>query len=324
MQHVSAGLPKTGAAFEEAGLVQRGADFTLEATILLNQSLETILADLANESERETVSLLFNAIGAKLDKQATYHAARVYRETRLDPRVIDPMLTRLAERDLLLYRPYSRGVTLRIGVELSDLIHLKAIEQRFDARYERFEERLQKMQAYIQLQRGQNRCRSAYLVNYLTGDTTATPCGKCNLCSPTNENLPWRSDLLVAVEPLRIDPRLAVLGAVKDHNNAFGRGTFVKMLLGTPLTSYQGNVKPFSAKARSSDHFGELEGTGVKADDVEHALDALINSGYLQLLEHSFRDRDGTYKAVTITQQGRDALAGGIDLPASQIGGGRA
>jgi len=311
-------------SFEEAGLVQRGADCTLEATILLNQSLETILAGLANKSEREAVVILFSAIGAKLDKQATYHAARVYRETRLDPRVIDPMLTRLAERDLLLYRPYSRGVTLRISVELSDLTHLKAIEQRFDARYERFEERLQKMQAYIQLQRGQNRCRSAYLVNYLTGDTTATPCGKCNLCSPTNENLPWRSDLLVAVEPLRVDARLAVLGAVKDHNNAFGRGTFVKMLLGTPLTSYQGNVKPFSAKARSSDHFGELEGTGVKADDVEHALDALINSGYLQLLEHSFRDRDGTYKAVTITQQGRDALAGGIDLPASQIGGGRA
>src|SRR5207248_7799299 len=65
-----------------SGLVQRGTDCTLEATILLNQSLETILAGLANESERETVSLLFNAIGAKLDKQATYHAARVYRETR--------------------------------------------------------------------------------------------------------------------------------------------------------------------------------------------------------------------------------------------------
>ncbi len=30
-------------SFEEAGLVQRGADCTLEATMLLNQSLETIL-----------------------------------------------------------------------------------------------------------------------------------------------------------------------------------------------------------------------------------------------------------------------------------------
>jgi ATP-dependent DNA helicase RecQ len=305
-------------SFEEAGLVQRGADCTLEATMLLNQPLETILADLPNESERETAALLFTTIGARLDKQATYHAARVYKETRSDPRMVDPLLTRLAERDLLLYRPYSRGVTLRMGVELSDLTNLKAIEQRFDARYERFEERLQKMQEYIRLQRGQNRCRSAYLVNYLTGDTNATPCGKCDLCSPTSENLPWRPDLIVAAEPLRIDPRLAVLGAVKDHNNIFGKWTIEKMVLGIPKTTFQGKDRPLSPMARSSDHFGELEGTGIKDDHVRRALDALVESGYLQLVERSFRDTGGTYQAVKITQKGLDALAGGIDLPVSQ------
>jgi hypothetical protein len=51
---------------------------------------------------------------------------------------------------------------------------------------------------------------------------------------------------------------------------------------------------------------------------VRRALDALIESGYLQLVERSFRGTGGTYQAVNITQKGRDALAGGIDLPASQ------
>ncbi len=305
-------------SFEEAGIVQRGVDCTLEATILLNQPLETILAGLANESERETAVLLFNTIGAKLDKQATYHAARVYRETRLDPRVIDPLLTRLAERDLLLYRPYSRGVTLKIGAELSDRANLNAIEQRFANRYQRFEQRLQKMLEYIYLPRGQNHCRSAFLVNYLTGATNTTPCGKCDLCSPTSENLPWRPDLYIAAEPLRIDPRLSVLGAVKDHNNIFSRRTIEKMLLGIPQTTFQGSVWKLSPMARSSDHFGELDGTGIKADHVRRALDALIEGGYLQEVDRSFRDMRGTYSAVKITQKGRDALAGGLDLPASQ------
>ena len=73
------------------------------------------------------------------------------------------------------------------------------------------------MLEYVHMRSGQNRCRSSYLVNYLTGDTCAMPCGKCDLCSPTNENLPWRPDLNIAAEPLRIDPRLVMLGAIKDH-----------------------------------------------------------------------------------------------------------
>jgi hypothetical protein len=177
---------------------------------------------------------------------------------------------------------------------------------------------LQKMLDYIYLSRGQNHCRSAYLVNYLTGTTSATPCGKCDLCSPTSENLPWRPDLFVAAEPLKIDPRLVILGAVKDHNNIFGRWTIEKMVLGKPKTTFQGKDRPLSPMARSSDHFGELEGTGVKDDHVRRALDALNESGYLQLVERSFRDSGDTYQAVQITQKGRDALAGGVDLPALQ------
>ena len=174
------------------------------------------------------------------------------------------------------------------------------------------------MLEYIHLRSGQNRCRSSYLVNYLTGDTRATPCGKCDLCSPTDVNLPWRPDLYVAAEPLRIDPRLVILGAIKDHNTIFGKWTVEKMLLGTPQTTFQGHVRKLSPTARASDHFGDFEGSNVKADHVRRALDALIEGGYLQLVERSLHGMNETYAAVKITQKGRDALAGGVDLPAFQ------
>ena len=224
----------------------------------------------------------------------------------------------LAERDLLLYRSYSRGVTLKTESGLANRANLQAIEQGFAARYARFEERLQKMLDYIHLRSGQNRCRSAYLVNYLTGENSATPCGKCDLCSPTSEHLPWRPDLVIAAEPLGIDPRMTILGAVKDHNNIFGKWSIEKIVLGVPQTTFQGQTRKLSPAALASDHFGELEGSGVKADQVRRALDALIESGYLQLVERPLRGGSGTYAAVKITQKGRDALAGGIDLPALQ------
>jgi hypothetical protein len=307
-------------SFEEAGLVQRGVDCTLEATVMLNQTPETILASITDASERQMIAALFDAIHAAQDRQATYQAVSVYRETGLDPRRVDPLLVRLAGRDLLLYRSYSRGVTLTMEAGVADRTNLQAIEQRFAARYERFEERLQKMLEYIHLRSGQSRCRSAYLVNYLTGETSAMPCGKCDLCSPTSENLPWRPDLFIAAEPLRIDPRMVILGAVKDHNNIFGKWTIEKMVLGIPQTTFQGKERKLSPSARASDHYGELEGSGVKPDHVKRALDGLIQVGYLQIVERSF-STGGTYAAVKITQKGRDALAGGIDLPALQESG---
>src|SRR2546421_9348793 len=173
-----AGIEQTQArvllfSFEEAGLVQRGADCTLEATVMLNQTPETILSSIEDPDERHLAATLFDATGAAPDRAPSYRAAAVYREIGLDPRRIDPLLVRLAERDLLLYRSYSRGVTLKTELALANRANLQAIEQGFAARYGRFEERLQKMLDYIHLRSGQNRCRSAYLVNYLTGENSA-------------------------------------------------------------------------------------------------------------------------------------------------------
>jgi len=302
-------------SFEEAGLVRRGPDCTLEATLLLNQPVPTVLAALSDADERALAATLFTALNAAQDIQVSYRATQMYEQTGIDPRVVDPLVVKLAERDMLLYRAYSRGVTLVVSEQLADARNLQAIEQRFANRYQRFEERLQAMLDYIHLRPGQSRCRGAALINYLTGREDAPLCGKCDLCSPTSENLPWDPGIRLYGEPLSIDLRLAILGTVRDHNGIFAPKTLEKMLLGIPQTNFNGQVLKLSATARASDHFAELDGTGAKAERVQRTIASLVEGGYLQTTERTIRAKNITYTAVAITQRGRDALAGGVTLP---------
>ncbi len=302
-------------SFEEAALIQRGPDCTLDATILLNQPVSQVLSALHDPREQTMAETLFVALGAAQDRQVSYRAVQVYEQTGIDPRAVDPILVKLAERELLLYRVYNRGMTLHLSDQLADTAYLQTIEQRFANRYQRFEERLDAMIDYIRLRPGNQHCRSAALINYLTGRDDAPLCGRCDLCSPTSELLPWDPGVRLYGEPLSVDPRLAVLGAVRDHNGIFAPRTIEKMLLGIPQTNYQGQVFRLSAAARASDHYGELEGTGARGDRIQRTIQALIEGNYLQLVERRIPAKGLTYTAVAITQRGRDALSGGAALP---------
>lgn len=174
---------------------------------------------------------------------------------------------------------------------------------------------------YAWLSTGQNRCRSAELIDYLTGQDSAQPCGTCDLCSPTSLDLPWDPGRRFYGEKATIYARLAVLGAVRDHNGIFGKSTIEKMLLGIPLTKFGGQSRQLPLAARNSDHFGELEHKGVSADHLHLTLKALLEGGYLHLVEKHWRNTGGTengrlsYQALALTPRGRDALAGGVELP---------
>ncbi|MBI3977800.1 MAG: RecQ family ATP-dependent DNA helicase [Chloroflexi bacterium] len=302
-------------AFEEAGLIRRGADCTTLATILLNRQPEEIVSSLADSEERRVAGTLLGWLRATAERQVTYRAADVLAATGLHPAIVEPLLIQLGGRDLLIYRPFQRGITVMVQSSLDDAQRLEAIEQRFAERYRRFEERLGVMLEYVQLRPAAGRCRSAFLVNYLTGRTDTPPCGKCDLCSPTDEELPWDPGVRLYGEPLSVDPALAILGAVRDHDGWFGRWTIEKMLLGVPQTTSSGGVRLLSKTARVSDHFGELAGTGAGSDRMRRSLDALIEGGYLKLVDRFDPRQRQAYKAVAMTQKGRDALAGGVPLP---------
>jgi hypothetical protein len=114
--------------------------------------------------------------------------------------------------------------------------------------------------------------------------------------------------------PLAVDVRLAVLVAVRDHNGLFSKGTVVKMLLGIPQTSKDGRTFPLAKTARVSDHFGELAATPADSATIARTIDLLLSGGYLSLVQRAFSGSQ-PYEAITITALGRDALAGGTDLP---------
>jgi len=92
------------------------------------------------------------------------------------------------------------------------------------------------------------------------------------------------------------------------------------MLLGNDYGRVDGQMKSLiSASARNSDHFEELKDRKVNPDHLRSTIDALIEGGYLQSVEKNWRGKDEeqkVYQALTITQKGRDALAGGVGLPA--------
>jgi len=302
-------------AFEENGLVARGPDCTLEASVLFNRPPDEILAGLADAGERDLARDLFSSLGAAADRLVAYRAADFHRRTGRDPRHVDPVLNRLAGQEQLIYRPYARGMTVRPLPGLQEEGRLAAIEQRFADRYRRFEERLQAILQFIRLQSGQGRCRSAHLVNYLTGRQDTPPCGRCDLCSPTRESLPWDPGVRLYGPPPAVDVRQAVLEAVRDHDGWFGRWTLERMLLGIPQTISQGQTRPLPATARSSDHFGGLQTSGVTLEQVRRTLDVLIEAGFLHLRERRFRSGALSYQAVALSQRGQDALAGGEELP---------
>lgn len=302
-------------AFEEAGLLQRGVDCTLEATLLLNRPVDTIVSALEDASEQDLARRLLIALDAEPDRQITYQAAKVYQETGIDPRQVDPLLVRLAERDLLLYRAYSRGITYQLANTGSLRATLSSIERNYEQRYQIFEQRLDDMLTYCQLQRGQNLCRSAELINYLTGQNNSELCGKCDLCSPGGENLPWDASARLYGEEHVVDLCLTILSAVRDHNRFFSRNTFEMMLLGIPMKRYADGVKPISKSARASDHYEILKDYKNRPDVVRRTFEALIEGGYLELIERPLSDGQQTYQALAISTKGRDALAGGVALP---------
>ena len=308
-------------SFEESGLIQRDVDSTLEATIMLTQPLDTVLAGLSSSESKELAQRLFTTLDARPDYQVTYQATQCYRQAGIDPRRVDPLLVELASKELLLYRAYKRGITFRIDQSIYDNNQLRNIERKFGRRYQLFEERLQSIIDYIGLKKGQNRCRSAELINYLTNQNATPHCGKCDLCSPTREGLPWDPGLRLFTEKLTVNTRLAVLGAARDHNGIYAQGTLERILLGIPYSQYAGQKQPLSISARSSDHYDELKGHKISQNQLQQTFVALIEGGYLQQVEKPLRNQNSaserqTYQAIAITQKGRDALAGGMELPA--------
>ncbi len=302
-------------ALEHGQIIERGPDFTLEATVLLNNAIDRI-APTVEPGERQVLELLAKELGLAQDVRGHYRALPFVAATGTTPFAVDALLHRLAMTGDLIFRAFARGSSFRRGAKATSGDAAESAASSFKERFHQFASRLEDMVRFCELGAESGRCRSAFLVDYLTGGGESARCGKCDLCAPDHP-VPWTTAAVAAPEPLEIEPTMAVLEAVRDHDAQYGAGTLKKMLLGEAFGMRDGQRYELSAYARNSEHFGVLRGT-FKRERLQEYFDRLIGGGYLQVIERQRSADGGKYSAVRLAARGRDVLRGAEPIPGNE------
>jgi len=302
-------------ALEQAGMVSRGEDFTLEGVILLNQLPEEIARRL-NGDEQMLFNSLRDAAGLAQDQRTLYRAIPFASTIGRHPSEIDALLHRLTQSGDLIFRSFQRGTTFAPGPRTSDPSALGDAATAFLERLRQFSARLDEMIRYAQMRSDTGRCRAAFLIDHLTGASGSPRCGVCDLCA-SHHPVPWSATAIADPEPLEIEPTMAILEAVRDHNDLYGASTLHKMLLGEAYGKRDGQQYQLSAYARNSEHFGVLKGALTRARLQEY-IERLLAGGQLVMLEKSRPGNEGVYQALRLTDRGRDILAGAEPIPGNE------
>lgn len=292
-------------AFEQAGLIARGDDVTLEASVLLNHTPDEIHAHISSADDRALTAQLFVHLNPIAGNRLRYNALAFVQEQNGDPRAADRLFNQLAADEQLLYRPFDRGLLFRIVGDLDDAQTLTRVAARFTDQFRQFNVRLQKMIDYAGLASPQ--CRSTFLVEHLSGGVSAPHCGKCDLCAP-NYPLPYDPTVTFAAEPVRADAAMAILEAARDHNGWLSENTFLKMLLGEAYGGTGANRYQLTPAARNSEQFGVLRGQ-ITRDQLAVVLGRLQDRTLITIVNRTRRE-GGSYQAIGLTDRGRQVLAG--------------
>lgn len=301
-------------ALEQAEVIKREEDFVLEATILLNNDLDDILNKLSS-SEQELFEVLIKEFSLKPNVRCYYRALPLIEKTNFSPYIVEALLTKLAQNGELIFRAYARGSSFNASINANNKDVIKKIATDFLSRFQQFDNRLKDMIKFAEMSVNSRECRAAYLINYLTGDTNSPRCGKCDLCS-SSYPVPWNMSAVVAPEPLKVEPIIAILEAVRDHNSQYGKMTLKKMLLGEGFGKSGGKTYELPAYARRSEHFGVLK-NALNHEKLQHYFDRLIADGYISEIERQLSKDKGIYTSIQLTPRGRDILAGAEALPGS-------
>ncbi len=325
---------------EQVGLLERGADVIMEAGILLTGNISALVRRLEDAQAQDVALRLFEYLRAKKHPQNSVpnlqsteiclrlnYNAQEWMAVGGDCFEAMALLNKLSELEPenCIFRPYTRGITLRLH-SLSSVqsgMVAKQLSTYYYSRYERFEERLQATLNYIYLP--QNLCRRVFIENYLSGRTNTAPCGMCDHCAP-NYTVAWNERLVEAniqrrspeQQVLRIDTAMVILEALRDHNGTFSQSTFVKMLLGEGYgRSREGVGYTLTPTARNSEHFGELKYQRVNEKLIRDEIEHLVEHGSIALEMRVKPGRDliarsegDTYTVLSLTSSGRDVLAG--------------
>ena len=304
---------------EQAGQIERGADFSLSGSLTLH----------VDPSEAfETLNPVYATLLATVAQAEKWPALRRIEINLLEissrlnilPDELDAALIDLALTGLGLYRPWEKGFLITRKVDTAFQADIVAPDQTG---------KLETMLAYARGSQQDLKCRRAFLLDYF-GEASVIPCGGCDLCVP-EYHYPW-SELTgrdVASVADYFDIAFTLLEIAKWNfdqcrlgYNPYSTGTLLQVLRGNDYQLGKHQLDPHQQawrlrQLRSCPQWGIFE-TLSKGDQIlEDCLKRLYAEGYLADTTVSFETAGGVGRAYSypdLTPQGQAQLVSGQTL----------
>lgn len=163
---------------EKEGYISRPNDKTVNSFLRLKKEASEILTNISPraKSQREVFEKLINKYQQELSSGWEFSPEEVAVVLKIKKDSLVRAIKKMAEQDLLEYRPPFRGTEIRILrlVEPEDLeLDFKTLKNKAARAYEKLDE----MEGYVY----HSGCRQEYILNYF-GDHNTNPCGQCDSC----------------------------------------------------------------------------------------------------------------------------------------------
>jgi ATP-dependent DNA helicase RecQ len=305
---------------EQAGFIERGADFTLRGSLTLRETPDVIERHLT-ETKPLSASLfrsIVTTLGWEPFRRLELDLAQAADRLGIPPGALDELLVRLAVADLAIYRPWEKGSIVTKGRQLAAG---KAFREEVAsvAHLERLHGKLDRMVGYAEATAGQG-CRRALILRYFGERWEHGNCGGCDHCTPEAE-YPWSQ--LTARDTANLydyfDPAFTILEVVKwnqdqlrEGRNPFSTSTLINVLKGSDFQRSGGNRSRMRA-LRACPQWGVFDALPRRDQVIERCLDRLERERYIAKRTAEFVGDAGTvtYAYPDLLDQGREQLLNG-------------
>lgn len=297
---------------ERAGLIRRGPDVTLQASLTLLGAWDAVLP-LAPAHTLALLSRLPVLLPNLAWSPERLTLAQVAAEITCAPAELERALISWSIAGGCLYRPWERGyqITRLVPPEtpLGVITHDSSAAQ---------EAKLDQMRTFVR----DRTCRWQMLRAYF-GDPEGPPCGHCDRCDP-HQRYPWSErtgrDVPDVSDFLDLATTLLALADWNERRHRAGRAPFSMRSLVRILRGDEFALMRHSGPGKAADHrrvelracpyWGVCRTLRRSASELERFLDRLIAEGYLATARVNLRD-EGFYEYLTLTDRGHTQLQSG-------------
>ncbi len=168
---------------EKEGYVSRPNERTTNTFIKLKASWEETLKAISPRAKVQLVvaEKLQLRFGHEIESGWQFIAEDIAIILQLKKEVLNRVIKKMAEQELIEYRPPFKGTEIRI-LKFSDPDDLALDFRALELKAERAYGKLDEMEAYVY----SHDCRQQYILKYF-GETDAKPCGRCDNCLKVNK-----------------------------------------------------------------------------------------------------------------------------------------